>query len=71
MYHPKETEIRVSKAIPKVHSGASQTYIFDKKRSHILRQTCNFQLRGFLSMCDLSVTTRHKGLNLFLQKAQS
>ena len=31
----------------------------DNKRSHILKQTCSFQLKVYLSICDLFVTTRH------------
>ena len=30
------------------------------KRSHILKQTCRFQLQVCLSMCDLLVDTRHE-----------
>ena len=29
------------------------------KRSHVLKQTCSFQLQACLSMCDLLVDTRH------------
>ena len=29
------------------------------KRSHIFKQTCNFQLQVCLSVCDLFVTTKH------------
>ena len=30
------------------------------KRSHILKQTCSFQLQVYLNMCDLSVDIRHE-----------
>ena len=33
------------------------------KRSHILKQTCSFQLQGGLSLCDLFVTTRPERIN--------
>ena len=43
MYHPQETEFRVLKAIPRVHSGASQTYnIFGKKK--VTHTETNLQL---------------------------
>ena len=36
------------------------------KRSHMVKQTCYFQLQICLSICDLYVTTRIKGLkNIF------
>ena len=47
---PKETEFRVLKAIPRVHSGPSQTHnICGNKK---VTYAC-------LSMSDLFVTTRH------------
>ena len=35
-----------------------------KKRSHILKQTCSFQLQVCLSMWDLFVTTRHQRVKI-------
>ena len=33
--------------------------LVSNKRSHVLKQTCSFQLQACLSMCDLLVDTRH------------
>ena len=34
------------------------------KRSHILKETCSFELQVCLSICDFFVTTRHYRVNL-------
>ena len=46
LYNSKRTDIN-----PLIPDG--------KKRSHVLKQSCSFQLQVCLSMCDLFVTTRH------------
>ena len=38
------------------------------KRSHILKQTCSFELQVCLNMCDLYVTTRHERVNNLIHK---
>ena len=37
------------------------------KRSHILKQTCSFQLQICLSMCDILVNIGTKGLSKFVR----
>ena len=40
------------------------------KRSHILKQTCSFQLQVCLSMCDILVDIRHERVNEVADRGQ-